>query len=104
MRQYTKEQLSTKKTEMVTAALARAEKIGFGSLTRDEVANACNCSPALVNIRFGTLAAMKNDILRAAIKRERLPIVAYALAVAHPLCKKISPELRAKASAHLSGK
>lgn len=103
MRQYTKEEVSQNKTVMIEAALARAEKIGFGKLTRNEVADACKCSPALVSLRFGTLDSMKRDIMRAAIRLESLSVVAYALAVGHPICKKITPELKARASAHLSG-
>lgn len=103
MRAYTKEEMSLKKSAMITAALKRAERIGFGKLTRAEVADACGVSPGLVSQRFGTLTTMKRDVLRAAIKQESMSVLAYALAVDDPICKKITPELREKVSAHLAG-
>lgn len=102
MRQHTKQELNQNKTAMIDAALKRAEAVGFANLTRNEVADACGISPALVSGRFGTFTEMKRDILRAAVKKESLGVIAYALAVGHPICKKISPELKARASAHLS--
>ena len=97
MRQHTKSEMEQHKTEMTTAALKLAEKIGFENLTRDNIAEACGVSPALINFRFGTMTDMRRSILRAAVKSESLKIVAYAIATHHPVSKKISPELRKRA-------
>ena len=103
MRQHTKEEVSKNKTAMIEAALTRAECVGFANLTRVEIADACGVSPALVSLRFGTLASMKRDVIRAAIRKESLPVIAYLMAVKDPACKKITPELKARASAHIAG-
>lgn len=104
MRKYTAEQQEQNKTAMIDAALKMAEKIGFASLTRVKVAEACRVSPGLVSQRFGTLDAMRRDILRAAMKKESLSVLAYAVATKHPICKKFDPALRKKIAAHLTGK
>ncbi len=102
MRKYTKKEADQNKNDMIEKALAVAEKVGFSSLTRTRVAEACGVSPGLINYRFGTLAAMQRDIVRAAIRKESLAVIAHVIAVGHPLAKKIDPDLRQKAIASMS--
>lgn len=91
-----------RQTEMIQTALELAEKIGFGNLTRENIGHACGLVPSMVNARFGTMTEMRRTIIRAAIKNETLPVIAYLIATNHPAAKNIPSDLKFRALAHLT--
>jgi len=65
----------------MTAALAVAERDGYMRMTRDAIAAEADCSPGLVSAYLGTMPAMRRAIMRAAVTRKVLPVVAQGLAM-----------------------
>lgn len=85
--------------QILDAALALACKgRSYTSLSRDEIARAAGIpSSSLIQYHFGTMPDFQRDIMREAIRRECLPVIAQGLAVGDKRCKKLDPELKAKA-------
>jgi len=71
----------SRKAIILTAALAAAEELGLYCLTRAEVARRAGCSTGLVSFYFEDL---EGEVVRAAIAREVLPVVAFAVVTKHP--------------------
>lgn len=101
-----KERFAAKVTErnerVLTAAVALARQKGFASLTRDGVALAAGVAHGCVNAAFGTVAALRDEVMRQAVADEMLDIVAQGLAVSHDVARNASPDLKARALATLT--
>lgn len=78
-----------------------AEKNGYTRVTRDEVAAHAQCSPALVSHYLGTMPDLRRDVMRAAVKRGILPVIAQGLAAKDRHALKASEELKKAALATL---
>lgn len=83
-----------RKTQILDAALAVAEKRGYAHVTRDEIAVEAGCAPALVSHYLGTMQNTRRDIMRAAIRNRVLPVIAQGLAAQDPHAKKAPDELK----------
>lgn len=70
-------------------------------MTRECIAIAAGVSPALVSLRLGTMEALRRSVMRAAVKREVVPVVAEGLAAGDAQAKKASDELKKRAADHL---
>jgi AcrR family transcriptional regulator len=88
--------------QILSAALDLAERKGWQTLTRDGIADHAGVSPGLVSLHMGTMNKLRRTVMRAAVQRERLPIVAEGLAVRDAQALKASPELQRKALATLT--
>ena len=66
---------------ILDAALRVAEHRGYQMMTRDDIALAAGCSPALVSEVLGTMQALRRSVMRAAVSREVLPVIAQGLAL-----------------------
>ncbi len=66
---------------IMTAALTVATKVGYMTMTRDQIAAEADCSPGLVSAYLGTMPAMRRAVMRAAVTRKVLPVVAQGLAM-----------------------
>jgi len=88
-----------RKSLLLDAALDAAVSQGFREFTREEVATRAQASPALVSKYFTTMAALRTAVMRAAIKREVLPIVAEGIVSGDKLAKAAPAELKTKALA-----
>lgn len=93
---------SIRKAEILDAALAIAVTEGLRGTTRDLVAARVGVSPALVSMHYSTMDQLRRAVMRAAIDREVLPIVAEGLALRDPHALKASEDLRARAAASLT--
>lgn len=89
--------------KILTAAveIATAEK-GVQWLTREAVAQRAGVSVGSVNNAFGRMVDLKRAVLREAVSREIVEIVAPALAEGHPLAQDASPELKKRAAQHVA--
>lgn len=87
----------TRKTQILDAALHLAESVGYTHVTREAVAKAAECAPALVSAHFGTMSSFRRDIMRAAIRERKLRIIAQGLAIADPHARKAPDELKQEA-------
>ena len=91
-----------RKAQILDAALAVAGVQGTDRITFKDVAAVSNTSIGLVIHYFGTMTALRRAVMRAAVKREDVAIVARGLATRDPHAAKAGPELRAAAAALLS--
>lgn len=83
-----------RKKQILDAALDLAEKQGYAHVTREAIAAAADCAPALVSNYYGTMVSFRRDIMRAAIRERRLPIVAQGLAANDPHAKKAPDDVK----------
>lgn len=88
-----------RRASILAAAQQAAQHRGYSNFRLVDVAAEAECSTALVMIYYKTMAQIRRDVMRAAIKAECLPIIATGLALKDPHCRRIPPELRARALA-----
>ena len=81
------------------------ERIGVAQAVRaairESVAGIAECSVALINTYYSTMTKLRRAVMRVAVKREILPVIAYGLVTGNQQALKASPGLRGRA---MSGK
>ena len=65
--------------EIISAAVRRSIDLGYNKISREDVALAAHCSPALVSQYLGTLTHMRRQIMRAAVTNEVLEVIAQGI-------------------------
>ena len=85
-----------RRTLILEAAIHVAERLGFRSFTREDVANEAGVSPALVTTRLGCMEDARAHVMKEAVKRHLLPIVAAGIAEGHPVARRAPKELKAQ--------
>lgn len=83
---------------ILNAAIELAKEDGYQWITRDAVAARAGVSPATINNVFGTMVDLKRAVLRAAVEREIVEIVAQGLADRHQIAQDAPSELKAQAA------
>lgn len=91
-----------RKAAILESAIAAAQKNGFAQLRLAHIADHAQCSNALVVSHYGTMVQMRRAVMRAAVKRELLHIIAEGIATRDPVAMKATPELQRKALATLA--
>jgi AcrR family transcriptional regulator len=89
--------------DILAAALRVSVTVGYNRITRDDIALAAGCSPALVSEMFGTMTCMRRSLMRAAVANAVLPVIAQGLALRDPHALRAPAELRAAAAASITG-
>ena len=92
-----------RKNELIRAALALAKTHGYASVTREQIAERCKVSSALVSYHMGTMPAMRRALIRHAIAERALRVIGQALAANDPETRRVPPELKKEALASLAG-
>lgn len=82
------------KDDLLDAALKVARKVGYKRMTREEIAECAGCSSGQVSHLLGTMVQLRRTVLRAALYREDLPILAQALIAKDPHVRAIAPALK----------
>lgn len=83
---------------ILDAALMLAETHGYASISRDQIARVCGFpSPSLITYHMGTMDALRRTMIREAIKRENLRVLAQALAARDRHACKAPEELKTRA-------
>lgn len=90
-----------RRAELLDAAVRIAERLGADKVTHDAVANECGVTRTLVVHYFGTAPQLRRDVMRAAVKRRIVPIVARGIALRDSHALKADDELRDACAAHL---
>lgn len=88
--------------QLIEVALRLASKSGLANLRRDQIATAAGVSQGLVTERLGTMIEMRRTIMRQAVVREVLPIIAEGIVAKDRNALKAPPELKARALASLA--
>lgn len=91
-----------RKASILEAAIVAASKQSFAGLRLHHIATEADCSNASVVAYFGTMTKMRRAVMRAAITRDILPIIANGIAMRDPLAMKLTREYREKALATLN--
>lgn len=91
-----------RRAEILDAAVRTASSMGFMRMTRDDIARTAGCTGGLVSARLGSMEKVRVEVMREAIRREVLSIVAEGIALRHRDALKAAPELRQRAVTSLS--
>lgn len=75
---------AARQAELLDAALHLAESLGFHRVTRDALAAHCSVSAGTVSRYFGSAADMRAAIMRTAVTRGIVALVAQGLAANDP--------------------
>lgn len=92
-----------RKLEILNAAIKVAGRPGgWSKLTRDAVAKEAGCAEGLPSKYFGTMVAFRRAIMRAAIVRADLSVIAQGIAAGDKYAQKADADLKARALATLA--
>ena len=87
--------------KVLEAAIGIARAGGYNKITRDGVAAAAGVSAGCVNLAYGTVAQLRDEVMRFACDHEDLVILAQGLAHGHEIARSAPPSLRNRALASL---
>lgn len=90
---------AARKDQIFAVALKVAERNRYDQMTRDQIATAAGVSVGLISTYFGTMANLRRDIMRHAVKQRILSIVAQGLLANDQYAKRAPEELRRAAFA-----
>lgn len=93
---------AAREAQLLDVAVELARKNGFANLRMLHISKHAECSNATVVAYFGTMIKMKRAVMRAAIKRRVLPIVAEGVAMRDTVAMKAPTELQREALATLA--
>lgn len=96
-------QKQERKTELLDHAIAEAKAVGFSKISREGIARRADCSPGLIAYHLGNGIALRKAVMRAAVQRRELLLVAQGLAIADPIARRAPLEVRNKAVELIAG-
>ena len=91
-----------RKAAILEAAIVAASRYGFSNMRLHHVAGCAECSTALVIIHYDTMQWLRHLVMRAAIKRRHLTIIANGIVNGDTTALGASAKLRKEALASLS--
>ena len=94
---------TARKAEILDAALVVAARSGYDRMTRDDIAAQAKTSCGLVSHHLGTMPQLRRAVMRAAVTRGVLAVVARGLAVKDPQALKAPDTIKRQAAALLAG-
>ena len=86
-----------RKRTMLDAGLEIATKYGFNAVSLPKVARLAGCSQGLVSHYYETSHDLRQAIMRAAVRKENLRVIADGLAAGNDIARGAPRELRKKA-------
>lgn len=92
-----------RKEQILTAALPLAAAGGYLTVTREQVATASGVTPALIQYHFKTMGQFRRALMRHAIAKGCLRVLAQGLACGDEHASKAPDELKQRAAASLGG-
>lgn len=72
---------------ILDAALALAEEKGYREFTAGEVAERAGIARTNINAAFGTMNSLRGAVMREAVDKQKLAVVAQGLAVHDPIAE-----------------
>jgi len=70
-----------RKADILDAAVKAAQRVGFMQVRQKDIADEAKCGFGTVSLYYNTMQQMRRAIMRAAIERKVLPIIAQGLAI-----------------------
>jgi len=89
--------------QILDAAVRVAERTGYRTLKREDVAKEAGVSTGLVSHYYLFIELLRLEVLAAAVERGVLPIVAEGLVAGEPVAMQACADLRARAAVSLIG-
>jgi DNA-binding transcriptional regulator YbjK len=83
-----------RKADILNAAVEASRRIGYSKVRQKDIAEQANCGFGTVSLYFKTMAQMRRAVMRAAIERRILPIIAEGLAIRDTQAQKAPEELK----------
>jgi AcrR family transcriptional regulator len=84
---------------ILDTAIELAKVDGYQWITRQAIAEIAKISVGSVNNAYGTMVELKRAVMRAAVERGIVEIVAQGLAEGSSIARNAGPELRERAAA-----
>jgi AcrR family transcriptional regulator len=85
------------KDQILAAALELAESIGYAHVLKRHIAKKLKIGMGTVNSNWGTMEALRYEVVREAIRTTNTTVMLQAIAARHPLTIRMSLEKRAAA-------
>lgn len=92
---------NVRKAQLLEVALGLAETVGYQHITREIIAIEAGVSPGRVSQCFRSMTELKSEIMRTAILRGNIKIVAQGLGARDKQALRAPSELKQKAVACL---
>ncbi len=92
---------SDRRDEVLEVALALSIEGCYRNVTRQDIAERIGITPQAIQHHIGTMADLRRDIVRAAVRTVCLPVIAQAMAYKDPHVMKAPAELLAQARGSL---
>ena len=86
-----------RKRELVDAGLVACDQVGFAALRREDVARVAGCVSGTISLHFTTWGQYKRALMREAIRRGALRVIAEGLALRDPNALKAPEDVKARA-------
>jgi AcrR family transcriptional regulator len=94
----TRLQPTARKSALLDAALVVAQRDGYDHMTREAIAAQYQVSPGLVSHHLGTMPQLRRAVMRAAVARGVLGIIARGLSLKDPQALRAPDDLKRKAA------
>jgi len=98
---WQKKQSTKSKKDILEAALQLALEIGYDKLRRDNIVAKAGVSQGLITYHFGTVEKLRREVMREAIRRKLVPIVAHGIAMRDINALKAPLALKRQATKYL---
>lgn len=103
MKRRTRLPLDVRREAILDAAIAEALAVGLNKMRRDGVAARAGVAAGTVSHHFNTQTQLRRAVVREAVQRRVLRIIAQALADGDTCARNADPALKAEALATLAG-
>ncbi len=97
----TRMQPKDRKEQILLAAVELSKSSNYMRVTRDQIAEKAGVAMGLVTYYFSTMAQLRRDVMRYAVRCEVLEIIAQGLALGDTQARKAPEDVRKKAVATL---
>lgn len=95
----TRMKTAARKEDILAAALQLAEEGGYLTVTRNDIAAAAQVSGPTLHYHFGTMAQLRRDLMRYAIRVGSSRVIAQGVVAGDPQAMKLDEATRKAALA-----
>ncbi len=93
---------ATRRAHVLAVAYEMAAELGYQWISRDPVASRAKVAQGSIQFLFGSMKELKREVLREAIRREDLAILAQGLADGSPIAHSAPEDMKKRALAALT--
>lgn len=86
-----------RREQILVVAVKLVRKHGLSAVTRDAVAEAAGVAQGTVNVYFGSIAGLREEVMQRAVEERDAQLLAQGLVERHPVAMKAPESLRRKA-------